>query len=61
MHRVKAQQVRVGFHGAEVVDRHNLDIGAAGFDDRPQHVPSNAAKAVDRYLYSHSILLLVAR
>ncbi len=51
--RVVAQQMRIGFDRAQVVDRHDLDIIAPRFDDRAQHVPTDPAKAVDRYLDSH--------
>ena len=51
--RIVAQQVGVGFHRAEIVDRDHLDVGAAGLDDPAQHVPPDPAEAVDRNLDSH--------
>src|SRR5690606_31121180 len=51
-----AQQMRVGFHRAQIVDRHDLDVGPARFDDRPKHVAPDPAEAVDSYLDSHVIL-----
>ena len=47
MDRIEAQQMGVGLDRAEIVDADNLDIGAAGFGDGPQHVAADAAKAVD--------------
>ena len=47
MHAVIAQQMGVGFDRAQIVDRDDLDIAAAAFDDRPQHQPADAAEAVD--------------
>ena len=55
MHTVEAQEVGVGLDRAKVVDRHDLDIGAAGFDDPAQHVAADPAKAVDGYLHSHGV------
>ncbi len=53
MDGIVAQQMRIGLDRAEVVDRHDLNIIAPRFDDRAQHVPTDPAKAVDRYLDSH--------
>ena len=47
MHAVIAQQMGVGLHRAQIVDRHDLDIAAAAFHDRPKHQPSDAAEAVN--------------
>ena len=47
VHAVVAQQVRVGLDGAEIVDRDDLDIGAAGLDDGAQDDAADAAKPVD--------------
>ena len=47
VHAVVAQQVGVGLDRAEIVDRHDLDIGATGFDDAAKHVAANAAEPVD--------------
>ena len=33
MHTVKAQKMRICFHRSQIVDRHNLDIGAPRFND----------------------------
>ena len=35
--QVEAQEVGIGFHRAEIVDRHNFDILAAMLDDGAQH------------------------
>ena len=48
VHAVEAQQVGVGLDRAEIVDRHDLDVVAAGFDDGAQHVAADAAEPVDR-------------
>ena len=53
VHRVVAHQVGVGLDRAEVVDRDHLDVGAARLDDRAQHVPTDAAEAVDCNLDRH--------
>ena len=53
VHAVEAQQMRVGFDRPEVVDRDDLDVLAARFDDRAQHEAPDASKAVDRYLRDH--------
>ena len=55
MHAVIAQQMGVGFDRPQIVDRHNLDIAPARFHNRPQHQPSDTAKAVDGNTQSHSI------
>ena len=56
---VETQQMRVGFHRSEVVDRDDLDVLAARFDNRAQHEASDASKAVDRYLRDHRQFSLV--
>ena len=53
VHAVVAQQMRVGFDGAEIVDGDHLDIGAAGFYDGAQHVTPDAAEAVDGNFHCH--------
>src|SRR5262249_43079568 len=45
---VIAQQVRVGFDGAEIVDPDHLDLPAWMLHRRSEDQPSDAAKAVDR-------------
>jgi len=52
---VIAQQVRVGFNRAEVVDGDDLDVGPAGFDDCAQYVAADAAKAIYGNFHSHCI------
>ena len=47
MHRIVAQQVRVGFHRRQIVDGDDLDIVAVGLDDGAQDIAADAAKAVD--------------
>jgi hypothetical protein len=44
----------VGLDRAEIVDGDDLDVGALGLIDRPQHVAANAAKSVDRDPDCHS-------
>ena len=56
MHRVVAQQMGVGLDGAEIVDRHDLEVGAAGLDDIAQHVAPDASESVDRHSQSHGSL-----
>ena len=48
MDAVEAQQMGVGLDRTEIVDRHDFDVLAAGFDDRAQDVAADAAEAVDR-------------
>ena len=57
MHRIKPQQVRVGFHRAQIVDRHHFDIGATRFNDRAQHIAPDASEPVDCNFDSHGTLL----
>ncbi len=47
VHAVVTQQVRIGFHRAQVVDRHDFDIRAALLDDRAKDEATDAAEAVD--------------
>ncbi len=54
---VKAQQVGVGRHRPEVVDRHDLDVGPPGLGDRAQDVAPNASEPVDRNSDRHGCLL----
>jgi hypothetical protein len=55
MHAVIAHQMRIGLDRAEIVDRDDFDVGAAGFVDRAQHVAADAAKTVDGNFHSHSL------
>jgi hypothetical protein len=57
MHAVEFQQMRVGLHWAEIVDRHDLDIGAAGFDKATQGVAADAPESVDGQFECHDSLL----
>ena len=61
MHRIKPQQMRVGFHRAKVIDRHHLDIGPPRFDDGAQHIAPDAPEPVDCYLHGHASLLKFKR
>ncbi len=54
VHRVVAQQVRVGFHRTEVVDADHLDILAARLGDGAQHVTADPAEPVDPDTNGHS-------
>jgi hypothetical protein len=51
--RIEAQQMGVGLDRAEIVDRDDFDVLAAGFDDGAQDVAADAAEAVDGNLDSH--------
>jgi len=53
VHAVEAEQMRIGLHRSQVVDRHHFDICPAGFDDGAQHVAADAAKAIDCDTYGH--------
>ena len=54
---VVAHQVGVGLDRTEVVERDDLDVGAAQLDDRAQHVAPDAAEAVDCNLHRHGLSL----
>ena len=41
------QQMGIGFRRREVVDRHDFDVLAPGFDDGAQHIAADAAEAVN--------------
>ena len=45
--RIVAQQVRIGRHRPQVVDRHNLDVAAALLGDGAKNKAADAAEAVD--------------
>ena len=47
MDGVEPQQMGVGFHRAEVVDGHDVDVLAAGLIDGANDVAADAAEAVD--------------
>jgi hypothetical protein len=49
--------VGVGFDRAQIVDRDDLDVGAAFLDDGPQDVAPDPAEAVDRHLDCHGSVL----
>src|SRR5437899_1659830 len=51
---VVAQEVGVGLDGAQVVDRHHLDVAAGVLDDRAQHQPADAAETVDGDANGHA-------
>ena len=53
MDAVEAEEVGVGGDWAEIVDRDDLDVGAARFIDRTQNVPANAPEPVDGHLHAH--------
>ena len=53
MHGIIAQQMRVGFHRAQIVQRHHFDVAAPAFHDGAQHKTPDAAKAVDRNADCH--------
>ena len=57
MHAVIAQEMRIGFDRAQIVDRDDIDILAAGFDDGAQDIAADAAKSVDCDANRHGILL----
>src|SRR5262245_35852355 len=47
VHAVETQQMGVGLHRGEVVDRDDLDVVALRFGDGAQDVAADAAKTVD--------------
>jgi hypothetical protein len=55
MNAVKAHQMGIRLHRAEVIDRNNLDILPALFHDGAHHVASDPAKSVDCDPDHHSV------
>src|SRR6056297_4276185 len=53
MHAVEFQKVGIRLNRGEIVDGHDMQVGAAGFNNRAQHVAPDASKAVDGDLDSH--------
>ncbi len=51
----------VGLDRAEIVDRDDLDVVAARFDDGAQHVAADAAEAVDGDFGGHWAFPLLMR
>ena len=47
MDRIEAQQMGIGLDRGEIVERHHLDVLAAGLDDGAQDIAADAAKPVD--------------
>jgi hypothetical protein len=47
MDRVKAHEMGIGLDRAEIIDRHDFDVGAAGFDDRTENIAADAAKPIN--------------
>ena len=54
MHAVELEQLRVHVGRAEIVDRDEIEIVAASFQERPERQPADAAKSVNgNALVSH--------
>ena len=53
--RIVAQQVRIGRHRPQVVDRHNLDVAAAMLGDGAKNKAADAAEAVDGDADGHGV------
>ena len=47
MRGVVLQQVGVGGHRTQIVDRHHLDVATAVFDDRTQDEAADTAETID--------------
>ncbi len=58
VHAVVAEQVGIGFNGAEIVDGDDFDVGAAGLNDGTEDVAADAAKTVDGDADCHVLTLL---
>src|SRR5581483_6061457 len=58
VHAVVAQQVGVGVHRTQVVDRHHLDVAARMLDDRAKNQAADAAKPFDGDANSHEKVFL---
>ena len=61
MHRIEPQQMRVGFHRPQIVDRDHLNIGATGFDDRAQDIAADPSESVDGNFDGHGGLFSLVR
>ena len=57
VHAIKLQKVRIGLDGCEIIDCHNFNIGASGFDDGAGDVAANPAKSVNSNFDSHGASL----
>ena len=55
VHRIVAQQMRVGRRRRQVVDRDHRDVGASLLDDGAQHVAADPAEAVDGDANAHGV------
>jgi hypothetical protein len=60
VYRVEAEEVGIGLDRAEIVDRHDLDVLAAGFHDGAQYIAADAAEAIDCNTNSHLIPSVIA-
>src|SRR6202035_4579840 len=47
VHRIVAQQMRVGLHRRQIVDGDDFDIVAVGLDDGAQNIAADAVETVD--------------
>ena len=57
MYRIKAQEMRVGFYRAQIVDGDHFNIGAPRFQDGAQHIAPDTAETVDGDFDCHDELL----
>ena len=53
MHTVILQHMRIGFDTAQIVNRNDIDILAATFDNPAQHQTTDTSKSVNGYIYCH--------
>jgi hypothetical protein len=58
MDGVKAHEMGIGLDRAEIIDRHDFDVGAAGLDDRTENIAADAAKPINCNADCHENLLL---
>ena len=47
MHAVELEQMGVHFGRAKVIDRDEVEVLAAGFEEGPEREPADPAKAID--------------
>ncbi len=59
MHGVVAEEMRVGFDRAEIVEAQDLDVLAAAFDDGAQDQAADAAETIDGDFDCHLCPLLL--
>jgi hypothetical protein len=55
MNGIALRQVGIDLGIAQIIDSHNLDILAAGFEQGAQYIPANTAIAIDSNFNRHAL------